>query len=604
MVYSWEDKEAECYRLYVEEKRSLDEVLAYWQQRDFAPSRRAFQTQFKRWNFPSKQNPAHKQPELIERVKELWGRNTTQKDMVETLNKEGFEINDRELMRLRNKLGFFLRERRKGTGPRKQKESEGCNIAERLARVASQPTVSTHQDEPETSPENIDPAEVLRRQLRMEQLQMDSAEKWRQRKRRRRTRGWAGLPADDAGEPPRFPSETTLDESKAYLNLDNDLYRQVREDFRQICESQGVIKKTISGPEIWGRAKRQLVHDSDHLSTVFLRDPDALQQIDQTGSPSNMKALSLDVICMDVTKRMRTADNRMAMPEAKNALGLNPEETRQVRKAFAAILKAGHITNKYEAGDDRWNELKEHWVRNSELLTQALTAGENADPQYAEKVKAVEVLARDVMKRLRNDTVKKDASQKKQINMGPGPGPMAPAVGKTQGIHRNRQTTGNSSTPPSNNPMLPTASEMQIDPSLLLAASDLSVLTSHMASVSHHPSHQTQHSQYMSMQQVDVPIPIYFRLHPHSTTTVPSKMIWLDILQTRSITHIKSLVMREHPGTVMVRLEGLLVYKTPGQPDREVMIAVDDEDELAAYLGHVAGGKATFVVLLALAGYI
>lgn len=37
MVYHWDGKEAECYRLYVEEKKSLDEVIAYWEARDFTP---------------------------------------------------------------------------------------------------------------------------------------------------------------------------------------------------------------------------------------------------------------------------------------------------------------------------------------------------------------------------------------------------------------------------------------------------------------------------------------------------------------------------------------------------------------------------------------
>lgn len=37
MVYNWDDKEAECYRLYVEEKKSLDEVIAYWEAQGFTP---------------------------------------------------------------------------------------------------------------------------------------------------------------------------------------------------------------------------------------------------------------------------------------------------------------------------------------------------------------------------------------------------------------------------------------------------------------------------------------------------------------------------------------------------------------------------------------
>jgi hypothetical protein len=37
MVYNWDGKEADCYRLYVQEKRSLDEVIEYWEQRGFTP---------------------------------------------------------------------------------------------------------------------------------------------------------------------------------------------------------------------------------------------------------------------------------------------------------------------------------------------------------------------------------------------------------------------------------------------------------------------------------------------------------------------------------------------------------------------------------------
>lgn len=37
MVYNWDGKEAECYQLYVYEKRSLNEVVEYWEQRGFTP---------------------------------------------------------------------------------------------------------------------------------------------------------------------------------------------------------------------------------------------------------------------------------------------------------------------------------------------------------------------------------------------------------------------------------------------------------------------------------------------------------------------------------------------------------------------------------------
>jgi hypothetical protein len=37
MVYSWDGKEAVCYQLYVEERRSLDEVMSYFEIRGFTP---------------------------------------------------------------------------------------------------------------------------------------------------------------------------------------------------------------------------------------------------------------------------------------------------------------------------------------------------------------------------------------------------------------------------------------------------------------------------------------------------------------------------------------------------------------------------------------
>jgi hypothetical protein len=38
MVYNWDGKEADCYRLYVTEKKGLDEVVKFWEARGFTPS--------------------------------------------------------------------------------------------------------------------------------------------------------------------------------------------------------------------------------------------------------------------------------------------------------------------------------------------------------------------------------------------------------------------------------------------------------------------------------------------------------------------------------------------------------------------------------------
>ena len=629
-------------------------------------SKRAFQTQFKRWDFPSKQNPAHKNPALVARLQQLWEQNYTQKEMVDTLQNEGYQINDRELIRLRLRLKLLLREsvprpRRKQNGedgvqkkPKKKKkpkalpgrglinqlgnailaessESEESSEEEEATytTVGNEPTEDVRPTQPEFGLPLLDAEETLRRQLRQEHLQRESDEKWRTRKRRRRTRGWAGMPADTPGEPPRFPSETTIDEAKAYLGLDNSMYRRLRERFQELCEAEGLVKKTVAGPEKWAQLVQRLIQEDAHLVSVFQEEPEVLQNNDALFRPKGQRALSIDVVCMDVTKRLRTMETRMTLADAKNALGLNPEQTRHVRAAYIAKLKASQFTNKHEAGEEQWAQLKTAWVNESEHLTRALAQGD-ADPGYARKLRAVEVLARDVMKRQQQEKLAKDPSKKKQIHQGPGPGPAPPVVAPQP--DRRRQSAAleynpSTQTSSANLSAMSPSSDLQIDPSLLLAASDAAILPGlayhqpehHYQSHHEHTqnlqppisaSHHTPHHHYIqnyypaATSQHSQPMPIYFRLHHLSATPFPSKTVWLSILHTHSVNDVSNLVVREHPGTVVMKLEGLVVYRQD-QGEREVVVEVSDDEELAAYLGHVKStgqGKATFVVLLGMGG--
>ena len=647
-----------------------------------------------RWGFPSKQNPAHKNPALLARIKELWEKNYTQKEMVDVLTAEGFQINDRELMRARIRFQWYMRDSRPGTrrrgdfvpgmkngkgkGGNRRKKARivpGNGLIDRLANAILQGGSSSEEEEGEEEeeeedesgeedaqgeetaaasdvardvagpvrvgppePEALDPDEVLRRelrQLRQQQMQAESDEKWRTRKRRRRTRGWAGLPADAPGEPPRFPSETTIDESKAYLGLDNKLYKQMRDQFQAICEEQGVMKKTVAGPEKWAQLLQRLIRENAHLANVFREESESPQQSDPMWRPKNHKSLSLDVICQDVTKRMRVVDSRMGQPEAKNVLGLNPEQTRQVRSALLAILKADHFTNRYEQGEEHLNALKLRWLQESEHLRHVLApTGEQPDPQQAAKLKATEVIARDVMKRFRSG--KGRVSEPKQAHQGPGPGPAAPsAVTSASTADRSRQKGASGNQPSAqgnaNLSTLPTTSDFEIDPSLLLAASDASTFPQQdqhdaVPTTEHQPRIQRQINAYNNTHTHNTsspyasfpshtqssflpngPLPIYFRLHPLSDTPLPNKTVWLSVLQTGTLSEVKTLAMREHPGTVVLRVKGLIMHYQQQQQqhsgeagEREVAVAIDDDAELNAFLGHVQGGKATFVVLLGL----
>ncbi|KAJ4292755.1 hypothetical protein N0V90_009418 [Kalmusia sp. IMI 367209] len=623
-----------------------------------------------RWGFPGKQSPAYKNPALIARVKELWEKNTTQKGILDAVQAEGFQINDRELMRLRSRFKWFLRERKNSSGSKHDEDAAvhttrkkakrpklvpGNGLIDQIAAAILQEAslgeddaseedlVSQEQPESESptsdarQSEPLDPAETLRRQLRQQQLQAESDEKWRARKRRRRTRGWAGLPADAPGEPPRFPSETTLDESKAYLNLDNKLYAQLRDQFQAMCREQGVSKKTVAGPQKWTELLQHLIRENAHLSTIFQLQSEALQQSDGLWKPKNYKTLSLDVICQDVTKRMRVMETRMGIPEAKNALNLNPSQTREVKTSFYNILKGDHFTNKFEAGDQHWTELKQRWVQGSELLKHAITPYEHLpDTERAYRLRAIEVLARDVMKRLRaeNTRIEKGSSGAgvRPAHRGPGPGPAPPsstvphassshsgttrssAANTSSHLARQRNTTVDSIAPDA---------DFQIDPSLLLAASDAATLP-----LQHHVPTQTQHqSQHLDMHSttsldpasqlgnalpsfstqvhasfLHAPsgppaptatssLPIYFRLHARSTTPFPNRTVWLSVFQGGGVDEVKQLAAREHPGSVVLGLEGVVGHGRGEEGDGEVTVGIDDDGELGAYLGHVGATK-------------
>lgn len=604
--------------------------------------------------------------------------------MIETLQNEGFPINDRELIRLRLRLKLLLREsvprprRKRATDGGLQQSakkkhpkavsggglinelgnailaedspSEDSEDKEAQEQDAERPTtavldnavVPELQHDSEDTP--LSTEEALRKQLRQEQLQLESDEKWRTRKRRRRTRGWAGLPADAPGEPPRFPSETTIDEAKAYLQLNNDMYREVRERFAHICKEQDVIKKTIAGPEKWAEIVRQLINESEHMSGIFQQEPDVFSSVDALFRPKGQRALSIDVICMDVTKRLRTMDSRMTLADAKNILGLNPEQTRHVRASFAAKLKAEHFTNKHEAGEQHWADLKTAWVNESDLLVRALE-GVEANPEHARKLRALEVLARDIMKRQQQEKTEKDPNKKKQVHQGPGPGPARPVItaqpppSRRKSLPTPRTEVQNTSQSQSqtdydNMTALASAADLQIDPSLLLAASDAAILPTpsyhadqtqqhhqpQQYQYHHHPASQAQayrpasqaaaaypHAQHpqhpyppaqpssTTTPPLTLPIPIYFRLHPHSSTPFPAKSVWLSILHNVAVQEVKELAMREHPGTRVLKLEGLVQV---GEDGREIEVEVGDDGELGAYLGHVGRGKVIFVVLV------
>ena len=400
--------------------------------------------------------------------------------MLDTLQNEGYSIGERELARLRKKHGLHMRAAsEKTTIPAKRKEFEPDPLIPQLEEAANamippdESLVSTPETENEEST-TLPPEVVEKRRRHMEALQAESDQRYQTKTRRRRTRPWAGLPADPPG-PPRFPSETTIDEAKQILAMSHPVYLALRDQCQAICEEEGVRKKTDAGPEKWRHVQNRLISESEHLANVFYNDQ---------SSDHKQQNLAVEVICNDVTKRMRTSDNRMTIQDCKNILSINPEEARRLRRSFEDILREDNFTSKFEAGQDHWNELKAQWIGNSPHLQRLIESGPG-DPDHARKTKAMELLCRDVMKRLRDDQTRKDPSRKKEkVPVGLGKSKPTKQQAETfsttpeQGVQATTLASQALATAPSNPYSTDVAfdySNLQIDPKLLLAANNPSL---------------------------------------------------------------------------------------------------------------------------------
>ncbi|KAK7885525.1 hypothetical protein LTR67_010318 [Exophiala xenobiotica] len=560
MVYNWEPHKDALYKLYIEERKSLEEIMQYMRDTtNFAPSKRAFQTQFKRWGFPSKRKPAHRDEDLVERVRQLWEANYSQRNMLAVLHAEGHDIKERELMRLRAKHRWLMRIPN-GAKQTPADEEEASLEAQLIQAAQAEGALIESAQPPQSGAANEPPEDFVQKQKeRLEQLKAISDERRQKKKRRRRTKGYAGLPADPPG-PPRFPSETTLEESREILSLSTKQYRAIRDQFHAMCEAEGLLQKTVAGAEKWHAIKTRLISENDLLQARFYTasaDPQETQT----------KELALDVICTDVTKRLRTMGRRLTILESKNVLGLNPEQSRQIRSGFYDILLAEHYTSKIEMGPEKWQELKDRWIATTPLLQQILAPGEE-DPEHEKKKAALELLCRDVMKRVRDDRAKKNGTFRQK-----------PAQSSTQpDFEENTEATPDGAYAPlqpvnpysevSNAMQNNDLSDLQIDPNLLQAADDGAPPVSAMT-------------------------PVYIRPHPKSTLYSNTKM-WLGSLSARTVQELQAIISIKYPNAKPGRIDGT----EKDAVGNEISYLIEEDDDLDAYLDHVQGRKATFVALL------
>lgn len=204
-----------------------------------------------------------------------------------------------------------------------------------------EPEVNASYDNADELTPSLDPEQEMMRIQRLNELQRESDERLQSGKRRRRIRGYGHFPPDAPDVEPRYSSETTLDECKAFLHLTNEHYITVRKDYQTICEEMGIIKKTECAEGVWEESKRRLIRENMHLSAML--HPLQPEQ--------EKKANALDCVCMDVTKRMRVAGKAITIAEANNILGINPRESKAIRRSLYEIFTAENFESRLVCGE-------------------------------------------------------------------------------------------------------------------------------------------------------------------------------------------------------------------------------------------------------------
>lgn len=561
------------------------------------------------------------------RVRELWERNLSQTEMLRILREDGFDIKKRELVRVRTMNGWLLKV------PNGERMRE--NDAESRPETGPHDGFEVRTDDAgmtggvgDATPDTLTDHGVLGAMPGEDSTSWDGE---KNRRKRRRLKACESTSAD-APVAPRFPSETTLDDAKAILGLSNDVYRQVRTTFLRLCEESGISKKSIAGPDRWEAAKGRLVGEMPSLRDVMMS---------QAGGDHKSKELALDVICADITKRARMLEKRITLGEAKVILGINPEETREIRSAFERIAREAGLGSKSEAGPAQWNHLKKRWHDNSQLLQRVLACG-LADSAHAEKARALDLLARDVMKRLRDDISRRNkppkggsvtskrpaaSSERRQdtvlaqtaqpevfgdvqgdanlINQYGNPGSQVSPMGlvPSSGDSQAQMLIPVPMQPQATNPLGHSAARILSD--ALLGQANMA-LDSHLgSSLLLAANAQAAFVGQQYAQQFAAPpqpvyhapaptsVAIYLRLHPSSTFVVHANL-WIATLGSHSMRELRHVAAGKFPGALCLRVEGVLKDGKGG----EMPLQIDQDPELAAYLAHLQGATPTFNVQL------
>ena len=172
----------------------------------------------------------------------------------------------------------------------------------------------------------------------------------------------------------------------------------------------GITKKTKCEPGQWETSKDRLIRGNLHLNAVMnIPHP----------SPHEV-ANALEVICADVTKKIRVTTTKISISDANKGLQLNPAESKQIRHIFYQMLEQEGYTTMVEFGNERYQDLFQIWLTKSDILVRIQQQGMDAH-----KLKCLKILSRDAQKRLCDARLKDDPQKRMWVEGSYGPGPAA-----------------------------------------------------------------------------------------------------------------------------------------------------------------------------------
>jgi len=200
----------------------------------------------------------------------------------------------------------------------------------------------------------------------------------------------------------------SMDDCKSILHVDDDAYWNIRDSFKLICMEMGVQEKKYA-TGFWNVAIARLIEKNVHLHGLRTIEVGPTQE---DAEKHKLQLSALDKICIAVAKVLREGGPRVQPSNPKTILGLNRSTTNEVMQSFESFLKQEYLlTSKSGLKEDQRKDIISRWITSSPLL-QGVLHSMNPDPnqaqvEQAEKLRALERLCRDILKKLRAAATKR-----------------------------------------------------------------------------------------------------------------------------------------------------------------------------------------------------